>query len=146
MLTGGTSRTGKEPKWLLPCWDNEPRPAHCLVTRGEGGLVWASARAEPPTHPPTQPFGPWPGLSHPPTHPPTHPTLPPPPQGGGSISSVEQQSRTDQQKFTTISVGTQDLENRVQRYNQLSYQPVLTVMCNKGFTCLMLYEKKVKNV
>ena len=86
--------------------------AHCLVTPG-GGVVWASARAEPPTHP---------------------------------TSSVEQQSRTDQQKFTTTGVGTQDLETRVQRYNQLSYQPVLTVMCNKGFTCLMQYEKKVKNV
>ena len=34
---------------------------------------------------------------------------------------------------------------RVQRYNQLSYKPGLTVMCNKGFRCLMQYEKKVKN-
>ena len=34
---------------------------------------------------------------------------------------------------------------RVQRYNQLSYKPGLTVMCNKEFRCLMQHEKKVKN-
>ena len=31
---------------------------YCLVTPpgGGGGLSWASARAQPPTHPPTQPY------------------------------------------------------------------------------------------
>ena len=95
------------PQWcsLIPLQasSQDALPAHCLVTPGGRGLVWALARAQPPTQPPIDP--------------PTHPTLPPP----WSMPSTHSQSRTDQQKFTTNGVGTQDLENRVQRYNQISY-------------------------
>ena len=81
--------------------------------------------------------------THPPTHPSTHqPTQPYPP----TLPSTHSQSRNDQQKFTANGVGPQDLENRVQRYNQLSYRPVLTFLCNEGLRCLTQYEKNVKNV
>ena len=46
------------------CTKNIPQPGYCLVG---GGLVWASARSQPSTHPPTPPPPTEGGLCPPPT-------------------------------------------------------------------------------
>ena len=102
-----------------------------LSDPGGGGLSWASARAQPPTHPSI--------------HPPTHPTLPPP--GGGGVYAIHPQSHTSRAELTSkslILVGMElrTFENWVNHHNQLNYHPVLAFLRNKGLRGLTCYERK----
>ena len=72
---GGGSFRPPAPSPSLPTAGKQIRLL--LSDHGGGGLVWASARSQPPTHPSTHP-----------------PTQPYPPPGGGGVYALHPQSHT----------------------------------------------------
>ena len=97
-VAGGVCRSGREG------WGRRLRSiaGYCLVTPGGGGLVWASARSQPPTHPPI------------------HPTLPHP-GGGGSMPSTRSHIQAlenlwnNRAKLTSNKLPSLGLEPRISK-------------------------------